>query len=360
MQRNNKKIFFIGRLELEKWVDILLQIIEKTQKNNFPLEFHIFGEGSFFDKLKNFDKNLVKMYGKIPQSELYSHLKNADYVLMPSRFFETFWLVALESLSYGVPVIWFREAALSDFVLPEMALSQEKPVDDFFQIISKSISKIPNIEKFSYENWQKNLRELTKNFEKILLVHDYFDVIGGAEIYVHRLKSELEKIWKKVELFAFSDVKNTKIRKRLFLSSVIFSKNFKKLSQKIEDFSPDLIWSHTILRAIGFAGMDVISQSQIPHFMTHHDIGLFVPQPSRVHSFEQIPKNLQLSSWLSLAKNFKNVCIFFIKWLIVVRIWKKIPENTLHIVPSVWMETVLKNYRIEKFYTFPHTKFDEK
>lgn len=75
-----------------------------------------------------------------------------------------------------------------------MALSQEKPVDDFFQIISKSISKIPNIEKFSYENWQKNLRELTKNFEKILLVHDYFDVIGGAEIYVHRLKSELEKI----------------------------------------------------------------------------------------------------------------------------------------------------------------------
>lgn len=75
-----------------------------------------------------------------------------------------------------------------------MALSRENPVDDFFKIISKSISKIPNIEKFSYENWQKNLSELTKNFEKILLVHDYFDTIGGAEIYVHRLKSELEKI----------------------------------------------------------------------------------------------------------------------------------------------------------------------
>lgn len=71
-------------------MDILLQIIEKTQKNNFPLEFHIFGEGSFFNKLKNFDKNLVKMYGKIPQNELYSHLKDANFVLMPSRFFETF------------------------------------------------------------------------------------------------------------------------------------------------------------------------------------------------------------------------------------------------------------------------------
>ena len=43
-------------------------------------------------------------------------LAASTYMLMPSRFLETFGLSALESVSYGVPIIGFCKGGLTQFV----------------------------------------------------------------------------------------------------------------------------------------------------------------------------------------------------------------------------------------------------
>lgn len=96
---NTKHIAFVGRLETEKGIDIAQEIIEASENRADAFVYHIFGEGSYFSYFSNFSENRVKLYGNIPQSILFSHIKKMDAVLMPSRFLETFGMVALEALS---------------------------------------------------------------------------------------------------------------------------------------------------------------------------------------------------------------------------------------------------------------------
>lgn len=51
-----------------------------------------------------------------------------------------------------------------------------------------------DVTRFSLEVWRENLKNLTKNHKNILLVHDYFDSIGGAEAYVFHLEKELKRL----------------------------------------------------------------------------------------------------------------------------------------------------------------------
>lgn len=359
-QIKNKKIFFIGRLEEEKWVKILLEIIQNSISSQKPIEYHIFWDGSYFSYFSYFDKNFVKIYWKLDRKELFAKIQNeADFVLMPSEFLETFGLSALESLQLWVPVIGFRKWWLIDFIPQELSLNSSNPVKSFFDILEKNFFPKIDISRFDYSVWVHDLTNLTQNYQKILLVHDYKAKIGWAEIYVNNLKNELEKIWKKVEIFAYEWEINSKIRKKLFLKSIFSLENYQKLSQKIEDFAPDLIWSHTILRFIGFSGMKAIKNSEIPHFITHHDIGLFASEPSKIHNFEDIPKSPRFGSWLNKAKNIFGIVKILIKWIIVTRIWAQIPQNTIHIFPSKWMIEMWKNYNLEKIEIFEHTVFRE-
>lgn len=355
--KNPKKIFFIGRLEYEKWCDILLEIIQKSLSESKNLEFHIFGDGSMREKFSHFDNNFVKMHGKVSREKIFENLKYADFLLMPSRFLETFGLVALESLSAGVPVIGFKKWWLSDFVPENLSLSEENPVESFFKILENPKSEIIDISRFSYENWQKNLKNLTKNFSKILLVHDYSAKIGGAEIYVHALKNELEKIGKTVELVAYEWEISPKIRKKLFFSAT-FGNGFKRqIEQKIADFEPDLVWSHTVLRAVGACGLGVIKNSKIPHFITHHDLGLFSVRPSAVFSLSDIPQDFSLKTWAWNEKKIFAKISAMVKFFMIYRIRNNISDDTIHLLPSEFMVEIMENNSIKNYKIFPHTIF---
>lgn len=103
-------------------------------------------------------------------------------------------MVALEVLSLGKPVIGFRQGGLTDFIDPTLALNPLSPVDSFFDIIKRGVFPLVDISKYSYETWLTNLHEMTKGYQKILLVNDYITPIGGAEAYVFELKKSLEEL----------------------------------------------------------------------------------------------------------------------------------------------------------------------
>ena len=51
-----------------------------------------------------------------------------------------------------------------------------------------------------------------------------------------------------------------------------------------------MIFSHSVLRYVGYWGMLAIRHSGVPHVMMHHDLGLVSPRPSRITSEQEIPE----------------------------------------------------------------------
>jgi len=121
------RFLFVGRLVNEKGFDRVIEAaryILGTQNPKATLS--IYGDGDMRDamlaRLSGFEGFLDASSGKLPQggervvyfghrssAEVQKALSSAHYMLMPSRFLETFGLSALEAISCGVPVIGYKK-----------------------------------------------------------------------------------------------------------------------------------------------------------------------------------------------------------------------------------------------------------
>ena len=115
----------IGRLVEQKGFATALKALSKI---TLPWEYTIVGEGELERSLKELAESLgiasrVHFIGA--QSDIRPHLESADVLLMPSKW-EGLGMVALEAISYGVPVLASDVPALKT-VLPD---SQRIPVGD--------------------------------------------------------------------------------------------------------------------------------------------------------------------------------------------------------------------------------------
>ncbi len=110
LKRSGKYYLFIGRIEVnQKGLDILIETFSELAKEKLI----ICGSGEVREMAKLnsllIDNNLqdrVKVIGKKNHSEIKELVKNAKAILVTSRF-ETFSMVALESLAMGVPLVSF-------------------------------------------------------------------------------------------------------------------------------------------------------------------------------------------------------------------------------------------------------------
>jgi glycosyltransferase involved in cell wall biosynthesis len=87
-----------GFLKLKEVIDDLIE----ENKNN--LKLHIYGNDAGVNK-DDFNTEYYKFYGKYNRNDLDKIFKDADALIFPSRWYETFGFVALEAFSFGVPVI---------------------------------------------------------------------------------------------------------------------------------------------------------------------------------------------------------------------------------------------------------------
>ncbi len=357
--KNRDKIFlFVGRLEKEKGIDILLKILDdkRNQKGNW--QWHIFWDGSFLEDLKKRENEKIFVHGQVDSKTLNTFFTKANLTFMPSRFLETFGLVALESLSCGTPVCGFKKGGLEDMIPPSLALDEKNPVESFFEIVKNADFELENTEKFSYENWLKNLENLVKNHKKILLVSDYKTHVGGAETYTTNLKKSLENLGKTVKIVGYEKEISPLMRKFLFILSPFAFWRGRALQKEIEKFNPDLIWCGTIMRYFWPWGVKTIAKNRnIKKYITHHDIGLICKSPSKIYDENQIPKSLKLSDWIRRERNIFSILITTGKWLYIRWIWKYISHFDTHLAPAKWLQNHLpKNISVQ---VFPHTIFKE-
>lgn len=104
----NRQFLFVGRLEVDKGVVLLARAARRA---GAPMR--IIGEGPLSDTLKAEFPEL-ELTGWKSRPEIADLCREARAVIMPSRWRETFGLVALEAATSGIPVVASRAALITE------------------------------------------------------------------------------------------------------------------------------------------------------------------------------------------------------------------------------------------------------
>lgn len=107
----NKRFYFIGRVEAEKGIEDLIAAAKQAQ---VPLS--VIGTGPLEEPLRQAHPDVI-FHGWMDRNQIGETLKDARALVMPSRYPEPFGLVAAEGSLSGLPVILSQSALLG----PEMA-----------------------------------------------------------------------------------------------------------------------------------------------------------------------------------------------------------------------------------------------
>lgn len=113
----NSKLLFVGRIAPIKGLDILMDSL-KYIDSKFQLT--IIGDKSkndyYFNSLKgNFKGQRINFKGTVPHESIQQNYSQSSITVIPS-FYESFGLVALESMASGRPIIGFNDTGIAEFV----------------------------------------------------------------------------------------------------------------------------------------------------------------------------------------------------------------------------------------------------
>lgn len=116
------RLLFVGRLIPQKGIEELLQSIAVLRQRGWPVTLDIVGRGGMQYKAR-----LVELAGRLqvsqhvrwlgfqPAQRMADIYRAHDLVIVPSQL-ESFGLVALEAMAWGVPLVSTQSGGLSDFI----------------------------------------------------------------------------------------------------------------------------------------------------------------------------------------------------------------------------------------------------
>ena len=105
---------FVGRLSPEKGIDTLLSAWENYIKEKFCLK--IVGDGPLAPRVAEVARQVpvVEWLGQQPLEEVYRLLGEAQFLVFPSKLYETFGRVAIEAFAKGTPVVASEIGAVAE------------------------------------------------------------------------------------------------------------------------------------------------------------------------------------------------------------------------------------------------------
>ena len=114
--KKNPQFLYIGRLSVEKGIDLLLSAIKKVDANLI-----IVGEGELFDlcnKAANeIGNDRIKIFSRQDEERLAEIMVGSDVIISPSRVLETAGIVVIEASKYGLPAIVPDQGGLKEFIV---------------------------------------------------------------------------------------------------------------------------------------------------------------------------------------------------------------------------------------------------
>lgn len=96
------RVAFVGRLELEKGIDAFCEVARLSRVRGHGMEFHVFGEGSWRDRIGRDHSADVVLHGHVEDSdEIFAAV---DLLLLTSPV-ENCPFAALEAMNLGIPTV---------------------------------------------------------------------------------------------------------------------------------------------------------------------------------------------------------------------------------------------------------------
>lgn len=111
------RLLFVGRLEPEKGLNILLNALSQVNKDKYNIKLTVIGDGSESHLLHdNYYGFQIHSLGKLAPNAVLKTYCNHDIFVIPSLS-EPFGIVAIEALAAGLPVIASRVGGLCDIIV---------------------------------------------------------------------------------------------------------------------------------------------------------------------------------------------------------------------------------------------------
>lgn len=181
---NTKQITVMGRLSKEKGYDDMLRVFEKVLKKVPDAKLNILGDGEertnlsiLADQLKI--SKAVTFFGNTVGEDKKEVLKDTS-VFVTTSHYESFGLVLLEAMSYGIPCVSFDSAKGSLDIIDDGKdgfIIKDRNIDQMANKIVALINKTPKeisnnaikkAQQFSYQNVRTEWLETFKSFN----IHD--------------------------------------------------------------------------------------------------------------------------------------------------------------------------------------------
>lgn len=175
------RILFVGRLEPEKGLLILLKALEYLHQQNIAISLTVVGEGTQTDILEKGDFFYPLNYlHKLDSKQISKIYAKHDIVVVPSLT-EPFGIVAIEALAAGLPVIASRVGGLAD-IISDSQLGYLFEKGDYHALAQLLLNMILhahykenalNRRKYVEKNysWEKIAHNTTNIFEQILSIN---------------------------------------------------------------------------------------------------------------------------------------------------------------------------------------------
>jgi glycosyltransferase involved in cell wall biosynthesis len=109
-------LLYLGRLELEKGVEFIADVVASMQGGRVELE--VAGWGSLATELKSryADHSSIKLLGPVKGERKCKTLERCDVLVVPSNCPEVFGVVIVEAFAHGKPVIASRIGGIPEIV----------------------------------------------------------------------------------------------------------------------------------------------------------------------------------------------------------------------------------------------------
>lgn len=106
---------YVGRLSTEKGLDTLLAAWEQL---SIKMPLKIIGEGPLEQQVAEATKQIphIEWLGRRSISDVYKIMGEAAFLVFPSKWYETFGRVAIESFAKGTPVIASKLGAITELI----------------------------------------------------------------------------------------------------------------------------------------------------------------------------------------------------------------------------------------------------
>ena len=142
------ELLYIGTIEHRKGLHLLLDSLSLLKKNNQNFFVNIVGsivDNNYYTKLldkvssSGLEKH-VTFHGRVSSEALHDFLMTSELFIFPSLL-EGYGMVIMEAMSYGIPVIAFKNSAMQYTIKDGFNgfLANNEDVKDFYTLIGKVI-----------------------------------------------------------------------------------------------------------------------------------------------------------------------------------------------------------------------------